>query len=174
MTALDLNRAWALFISDPAYFIAIFAIVAGAAFGCAWWLRHFIGKERIATLEERLQLAKDKYDGSTADVQRLTAYSSRLESEVAKLEVAFQKVALPSPVQPQLDAVRATSVLMTRTVTDLSTANSALGVVLTGVGHSAGTGTAHGVSEEVRPPPQPGPPEIGSPELKTTTTKPSA
>ena len=53
MAALDLNRAWALFMSDPAYFVAIFVIVAGAVATFTWWLRHFIGKERIATLKER-------------------------------------------------------------------------------------------------------------------------
>jgi hypothetical protein len=146
MTSPDPDRAWALFMSDPADFIAMFAVVAGTAFGCAWWLRHFIGKERIATLEERLKFAKDKYDTSTAEVQRLNTYASRLDSDVAKL--------LGSPLpgsRLQVDAVVRSSALVAKTVTSLSTANNELGVAL-----SAGS------------------PELGSPDLKTTSIKPSA
>jgi hypothetical protein len=145
MALLDPNRAWALFMSDPADFIAMFAAVAVPAFGCAWWLRHFIGKERISTLEERLRFAKDKYDTSTMEIQRLTAYSSRLESDLAKLQAA-------SP-SPQLDAAIATSALVTSTVTSLSTANNALGVVL----------TAKNLTTS--------PPELGRPEITTPSAE---
>jgi hypothetical protein len=140
-------------MSDPAYFVAIFAIVIVAVAGFTWWLRHFIGKERIAslkeriaTLEERLRLSIDKYDISTAEVQRLTTHANRLESDVAKL--------LGSPLpgsRLQVDAVVRSSALVAKTVTSLSTANNELGVAL-----SAGS------------------PELGSPDLKTTSIKPSA
>jgi hypothetical protein len=53
MTSPDLGRAWALFMSDPTDFVAMFATVIVAVAVLTWWLRHFIGKERIATLEER-------------------------------------------------------------------------------------------------------------------------
>jgi predicted Zn-dependent protease len=126
MTSPDPNKAWALFMSDPADFIAMFAAVAVAVAAFTWWLRHFIGKERIATLEERLKLSKEKYDTSTEDIQRLTTVAARLQSEVAKLQSA-----LPSPaLRPQLNALQNTSALISKSVTDLSTANNALGAVL--------------------------------------------
>jgi hypothetical protein len=133
MTLPDLNKVWALFMSDPVYFLTMLAIIGSAVGSSAWWLRHFIGKERIATLEgriatleERLQLSKDKHDISTAEVQKLTANSSRLEKDIATL-----KANLPSASQPQLDAVIASSALVANTITNLSSANSSLGVVLT-------------------------------------------
>jgi cell division protein FtsB len=117
-------------MSDPVSFISLFAIVIVAVAGFTWWLRHFIGKERIAALEERLRLAKDKYDAATAETQKLTTVSARLESEVAKLQSAFQS-ALPSPaLRPQLNSLRDTSAQIAKSVTDLSTANNALGNAL--------------------------------------------
>jgi hypothetical protein len=133
MTLPDLNRVWALFMSDPVYFLAMFATMGSAVGGSVWWLRHFIEKERIAalegrifTLEERLQLSKDKHDISTAEVQKLTANSSRLENDIATLKENF-----PSASQPQLDAVIASSALVANTITNLSSANSSLGLALT-------------------------------------------
>jgi hypothetical protein len=137
MTSLDPDRAWTLFMSDPAYFAFIFVTVAVAVFGLAWWLRHFIGKERIATLEariatleERLRLSSDKYDISTTEIQRVTAYASRLEGDVAKLKAALDH--LPSPgLRPQVDALAASAALVANSVNSLSTANNELGVALT-------------------------------------------
>jgi hypothetical protein len=88
---VDLHKAWALFMSDPVDFILMFVIVAGAVGGSAWWLRSFIAEERIATgeatlkektatSEEHLKLAREKYDNAQADLQKLTVYTRQLES----------------------------------------------------------------------------------------------
>lgn len=126
MAMPDLNRAWALFMSAPSDFIAMFVIIAVAAAGAAWWLRHFIGKERMATLQEHLRFGKEKYDTSTAEIQRLTAYAKGLENEVAILEATSS---LPGS-RRQLDAVIAASALVASSVTSVSTANNALGAAL--------------------------------------------
>jgi hypothetical protein len=133
---VDPQKAWALFISDPVDFTAMYVIVAGAVFGFAWWLRSFIGNERVAALEERiasrehhLKFAREKYDNSQAEVQKLTVYTRQLESDVDGLVAAMKSAS--TPVFPQLTAVRVTSDLMTGTVTSLSTANNALGAALT-------------------------------------------
>ena len=97
MTSPDPNNAWALFMSDPTDFIAMFAALAVAVAGFTWYLRDFIGKERIATLkdtgqeriailEERLRLAQDRYDDATEQTQRLTNYVAPFQSEIASLE----------------------------------------------------------------------------------------
>ena len=126
MTSPDPNSAWALFMSDPVTFISVVAVVAFAVAGFTWWLRHFIGKERVAILEERLKLAKDNYDASKAETQRLRMYAARLEIDAAKLQSA-----LPAPtLQPQLNSLRDTAALVAKSVTDLSTANNALGAAL--------------------------------------------
>jgi hypothetical protein len=139
MTSPDPNRIWALFMSDPVTFISVVVAVAFAVFWFTWFVRHFMGKERIAILEEReriaiseerLRLAHDKYDAAKEEIQKLTISAARLESEVAELQSAFQS-ALPSPaLRPQLNSLRDTAALVTKSVTDLSTANNALGNAL--------------------------------------------
>jgi len=128
-------------MSDPVTFISVVVAVAFAVFWFTWFVRHFMGKERIAILEERgneriaiseerLRLAHDKYDAAKEEIQKLTTSAARLESEVAELQSAFQS-ALPSPaLRPQLNSLRDTAALVTKSVTDLSTANNALGNAL--------------------------------------------
>jgi len=137
---VDPQKAWALFISDPVDFTAMYVIVAGAVFGFAWWLRSFIGNERVAALEERiasrehhLKFAREKYDNSQAEVQKLTLDTRQLENDVDGLVAAMKSASQTTPVSvlSQLTAVRARSDLMTETVSSLSTANNALGEALT-------------------------------------------
>src|SRR5262245_25147977 len=126
MTSPDLGRAWALFVSDPADFIAMFAIVIASVFGFTWWLRNFVGKERKAALEKRLQIAKDKPDTATSEIKRLTTVAASLESQIATLQSA-----LPAPaLQQQLNPLRDASASIRKSATKLSTANNALGAAL--------------------------------------------
>jgi hypothetical protein len=55
-----LQRAWALFTSDPVTFITIFAIVVAGVAGFVWRFRGHIDKERLDARDERLQLASEK------------------------------------------------------------------------------------------------------------------
>jgi len=113
-------------MSDPADFIAMFAIVIASVFWFTWWLRNFVGKERIAALQERLRLAKDKSDAAAAEIKRLTTVAASLESQIAKLQSA-----LPAPaLQQQLNSLRDTSASIRKSATKLSTANNALGAAL--------------------------------------------
>jgi hypothetical protein len=133
---VDPHKAWALFMSDPVDFIVMFAAVAVAS----WALCSFIRKERVDTLKERvasledhLKFIREKYDNSQAEVQKLTLDTRRLEGDVDRLVAAMKAASQTTPVSvlSQLTAVRATSDLMTETVSSLSTTNDALGKALT-------------------------------------------
>jgi len=58
MAAIDPNKAWALFMSDPADFILMFAATIGAVAWFVWWFRGFIHKERMLLSDDRVEKAQ--------------------------------------------------------------------------------------------------------------------
>jgi hypothetical protein len=86
---------------------------------------------RIALVEARLELARDEQKVVTAQVEKLTPYGAKLESEVGELKI---EVAQMKAVLPQLDKVASTTALMTDTVKIVLEANSILGATLTPTG----------------------------------------
>ena len=117
----DPNKAWTLFMSDPVTFILIFAAVVVVAGGFAWWLRGYIGKERIDALNERLTLAREGQATVTHEVETLRKKVADQHSVIARLR-------LPPIESKQLFASSAT---VADSVTALSTANNALATTLT-------------------------------------------
>jgi hypothetical protein len=115
MDATFLQKLWGLFVSNPG---AVFSIIGaiGAAIWFAWWLRGFIGSERIATLEERLRLAGDKQTIVTSEVEKLKSQLSELT----------QQIEAKTPLQ----ALATTTARVTGTALELSNANSVLGTTL--------------------------------------------
>lgn len=65
-------------MSDPINFLLIVGIVAGAV----WWLRSYIGKERIAALEERLRLAADKQTVVTEKIDEVKEQVSLISQQI--------------------------------------------------------------------------------------------
>lgn len=78
----DLDKALALFMSDPATFITTVVAVGVTCGGGAWWLRGHLGKERIATLEERLRLAADKQMIVNVGIERLGDQISQISQQI--------------------------------------------------------------------------------------------
>jgi hypothetical protein len=87
------------------------AIIVVAVIVATWWLRSYIGKERIATLEERLRLARDEQNIVTRQVEILKPQIAELERQIGQQNT------------PALAGV-------TGAFRDLSTANSVLGSTL--------------------------------------------
>jgi hypothetical protein len=91
----------------------------------------------INVLKERLNLAHDRQEGFTEEIEQQKANSAKLEREVAELktELANVKVQVPAVVfrhlDKQLDKVAGTSAVMASSVDHLSAANLAVGQVLT-------------------------------------------
>jgi hypothetical protein len=116
------SGVWALFMSDAPDFILMFGIVAGAVFWFAWWLRSYIGRERIAALEERLRLAADEQKPLTRQIDTLTMQIGDLTNQIT------QSATLPQ--------IAVTTAVVTGTVKELTHANTVLGDTL---GPSPGT-----------------------------------
>jgi hypothetical protein len=116
MDATFLEKVWGLFVSNPG---AVFSIIGaiGVAITFAWWLRGFIGTERIATLEERLRLAADNQKIVTNEVEKLRGYVAELTHQIE------MKAPLP--------ALATSTALVTGTIRELTTANTVLGSTLT-------------------------------------------
>ena len=55
---IDPHKAWELFTIDPPDFLAMFALVITAVAIFVWWYRDHLVKERIATNEQRMALAR--------------------------------------------------------------------------------------------------------------------
>ena len=91
----------------------------------------------IAVLKERFNLARDKQERLTEEIDQQRANGAKLEREVAELKTEFAKATVRVPavallhLDKQLDRVASTSAVMTNTVTVVSTANSELGRTLT-------------------------------------------
>jgi hypothetical protein len=118
------QTAWTLFMSDPVDFVLMFAAVIVVVAVFIWWLRGFIGKERIAALEERLRLAADEQKPLTRQIETLTAQVSSLTTQIEQ-----------SAPLPQLAMATAG---VTGTIGKLSEANTTLGSTLTMTGVPAG------------------------------------
>lgn len=120
----DPNRAWVLFMSDPVTFLVMFgAVIAAVAIG-AWWLRGHLAKGRIEALAERLNLARDEQGTLTRQVDRLKAEMAEHLDHIEKLKTYRFSV-------PEIANLTHSSSNVAQTVTDLSSANSALGTTLT-------------------------------------------
>ena len=91
----------------------------------------------IAVLKERFNLARDKQERLTEEIDQQRANGVKLDREIAELrtELAKATVRVPSVallhLDKQLDKVASSSAVMTNTVTVVSTANSELGKTLT-------------------------------------------
>jgi hypothetical protein len=96
------KSAWGIFMNDPVPFTAAVVILMGLV----WWVRGFIGSERIATLEERLRLAADEQKAVMRDVERLKSELNQIKQEIGS--------------HPTID----------RLVEDLTTSTGALGITL--------------------------------------------
>lgn len=116
MDATFLEQLWGLFMSNPGAFFSILAGI-GAVIAFTWWLRGFIGSERIATLEERLRLAADSQKIVTSDVEKLRGQVAELTRQIES--------------RTPLTAIATTTAVVTGTIKELSTANSLLGSTLT-------------------------------------------
>ena len=114
MDATFLQKLWGLFVSNPGAVFSVIGAIA-AAIWFAWWLRGFIGSERIATLEERLRLAADEQGIVTRDVDRLRGQVAELTRQI--------------DAQTPLSTLATTTARVTGTVQELATANSVLGSV---------------------------------------------
>lgn len=127
--AVDPTKAWALFMSDPVNFLLIMAIVASAA----WFIRGFMGKERIAALKERLELASERHTVLTQQIEVLAPEIAQMKEDLA------QRKALPNP--PRFDKITAVTGAVTKRMNVISQANAALGHTLNVSG-----GTYHDLS----------------------------
>jgi hypothetical protein len=99
------------------------AVLIGAVAGFVWWLRSYIGKERvlalherIKTLEERLRLGTDKQNTLTEKIETLERKVSTLTKQVE------QK-------QP-IEVIAQTTFEVAGTVQQVSVANTVLGSTL--------------------------------------------
>lgn len=96
----------------------------------------------IAVFKERFNLAHEKQERLTEEIDQQRANGAKLDREIAELrtELAKATVRVPSVallhLDKQLDKIASSSAVMTNTVTVISTANNELGRTLT---FSAGT-----------------------------------
>jgi hypothetical protein len=80
MAMLDPNKAWSLFMSDPADFLIVGAFI----FGIAWWLRGFIHKERLLLSNDKVEKAQRE----AADIgQKLIVAETRNAELLRKIEI---------------------------------------------------------------------------------------
>jgi septal ring factor EnvC (AmiA/AmiB activator) len=105
MDESTIERAWNAFLSAPVPLL----LTAASLVGAAWWLRSFIAKERLATLEERLRLAHDEQTKVAKEAERLKEEISALAKQIASqtlpdtaaqisAEIAALRASLPRPI----------------------------------------------------------------------------
>jgi hypothetical protein len=68
---IDPHKAWELFTIDPPDFLAMFALVITAVAIFVWWYRDHLVKERIATNEQRIALAREEQAAVTKQIEVL-------------------------------------------------------------------------------------------------------
>jgi len=133
---IDPHKAWELFTIDPPDFLAMFALVITAVAIFVWWYRGHLVKERIATNEQRVALARDEQAAVTKQIEVLKPQLEEARSQLAKATKALvekekSKSAVVSNAIAQLKEAQSNSTLASTTVGMLSEANNALGATLT-------------------------------------------
>jgi hypothetical protein len=108
MAAIDPNTAWALFMSDPLDFVLMFAGVIVAVAWFVWWFRGYLDKERIATAEARLELARDEQKPLTRQIDTLTAQvvglTKQIEQNVSLTQLAVATAGVTGTVKELTEA----------------------------------------------------------------------
>lgn len=112
-------------MSDPVTFILIFAAAIVVVAGFAWWLRGYWAKEKMAGLEQRLQLARDQYAAVNSQLTDVKAQVADQEKVIAEL-----KWAPPAPVA-RVQKLERSNTEIQSALTNLSTSTSSLGTTLT-------------------------------------------
>jgi len=139
------HKAWELFTSDPPDFLVMFALVIVAVAIFVWWFRGYLVKERIATNEQRLALAREEQEAVTKQIEVLRPQLEEARSQLTKATTALveikSKPAALSNAIAQLKEAQSNSTLASTTVGTLSEANDALGATLTVTGRGIITGT---------------------------------
>jgi hypothetical protein len=107
-------------------------IVAVAIF--VWWFRGYLVKERIATNEQRLALAREEQEAVTKQIEVLKPQLEEARSQLAKataalINVKSKPVAVSNAIS-QLKEAQSNSTQASTTVGMLSEANEALGATL--------------------------------------------
>ena len=130
---VDPQKAWALFMSDPPDFLVMFFIVIVAVAGFVWWLRGFLVKEKIATNDQRMRLAREEQAAVSRQIEVLRSQMAVAGTELSKAADVVARLrarADASQVIAQLEKAVRTSTLASTTVGQLSDANNALGRTL--------------------------------------------
>jgi hypothetical protein len=152
-----LDQALAVFRDHPLQVGAIFVVAALAGSRLQRWVDGGeIGKLKagwdaeirevkaakdgeINVLRERLQLAHDKQEAATKQLDVLEPLTRNAQSEIAQLKVQVSRMDTPDRVKlllPQLDKISNSSVAVTTSVHNLSAANLEVGAALSGSGES--------------------------------------
>ena len=112
------------------------------------WDGEVRGKDaEISALNQRFNLAHEKQERLTEEINQQRANGAKLDREIAELrtELAKATVRVPSVallhLDRQLDKVASSSAVMTNTVTVMSTANNELGRTLTFSGGTEARGS---------------------------------
>jgi len=136
---VDPHKARELFTIDPPNFLAMFLVVIVAVAAFVWWLRGYLVKERIATNEQRLALAREEQGALTKQIEvlkpQLEEARSQLTTATTALAEIKSKPAALSNAITQLKKAQSNSTLASTTIGMLSKANDALGVTLTATGN---------------------------------------
>jgi hypothetical protein len=131
---VDPHKAWELFTSDPPDFLVMFALVIVAVAIFVWWFRGYLVKERIATNEQRLALAREKQEAVTKQIEVLKPQLEEARSQLGKATAALidvkSKPAAVSNAISQLKEAQSNSTQASTTVGMFSEANEALGATL--------------------------------------------
>jgi hypothetical protein len=127
------RQAWGLFMTDPIPFGSVLFVVACFVGGGLWYLRGFIAKSHVATLEvhirtleERLRLAEDEQGKIAKEIERLESKNANQAGIINGL-----KNNLPPR---QLQALATGTSAIAGSISDLSRANTELGATLTIIG----------------------------------------
>ena len=122
VTSLGLFMAYPILIVATAILVLFFS-------GLAWFVRAHIGKERIATLNERLQLASDRHTLVTEQIEVMGPEIARLKVELAEAKA--------SPNSPRFEALTVTTSAVSDRMDVIALANNSLGKTLTPSGAAA-------------------------------------
>ena len=108
LMAIDPNKAWTLFMSDPADFVLMFAAVAAAAFWFAWWLRSHIVKERLELLRSQRDDLDKKLKAADSSLATLRTQISNKGGDTELLTATYSARAIFGDMQIISDNMRVT------------------------------------------------------------------